>query len=251
MKLGTTLGLTTLTIALAATGLLGCSSDDTSSSTGTDGGAGSDTGTHADSGGTTDSGNTADTGGGTDSGKDSGTDTGTTTDGGSEAGLAVSCANYCNIIATNCTAANQEYVNNATCLAMCANMTPGTAGDTSGDTLACRQYHAGAAAGNAALHCRHAGFSGADTCGTSHCAAFCKQDIALCGGQTTPPYASQADCETKCAAYPYVAATGGDTALTSGNTMQCRLYHLEAAYGGGAATTTHCPHTGQTSATCQ
>lgn len=243
MKLGTTLGLTTLTMALAATGLLGCSSDDTSSSTGTDGGAGADTGTHADSGGTTDSGSNADTGGGT--------DTGTTTDGGSEGGLAVSCANYCSIIATNCTGANQEYLNDATCLAMCANMAPGTAGATSGDTLACRQYHAGAAAGNAALHCRHAGFSGADTCGASHCTAFCKQDIALCGTQGTPPYASQADCETKCAGYAYVAATGGDTALTSGNTMQCRLYHLEAAYAGGAATTTHCPHTGQTSATCQ
>ena len=238
MKLKSTLGLTTLTIALAAGGSFGCSSDDSSSSAGTDGGTHADTGSQADSGGGTDSGGNADTGGGTDTGA-------------GEGGLAVSCANYCNIIGTNCTGTNKEYIDNATCLAMCANMEPGTAGATSGDTLACRQYHAGAAAGNAALHCRHAGYTGADVCGTSHCTAFCKQDIAECGTQTTPPYASQSACETACANYTYDSAAGGDTALTSGNTMQCRIYHLEAAFAGGAATTTHCPHTGATSATCQ
>jgi hypothetical protein len=38
---------------------------------------------------------------------------------------------------------------------------------------------------------------------------------------------------------------------TSGDTMQCRFYHLSAASAGGAAAVTHCPHIAVVSSACK
>jgi len=38
---------------------------------------------------------------------------------------------------------------------------------------------------------------------------------------------------------------------TSGNTLDCRLYHLESAYVSDTAAITHCPHTGAVSTVCK
>ncbi len=78
------------------------------------------------------------------------------------------CANYCSIIEASCTgvspqaAADKQYASNAECLTACAAFTPGTPGATTGNTLACRIYHATVAGsapqpGNADTHCAHAG----------------------------------------------------------------------------------------------
>jgi len=198
-----------------------CSSDSGSTSTATDGGS------HDSS--------AADAGG------DSSTADSSTTDGGDAGDLPVSCENYCTLAMLNCTGQNKVYVEKQTCLDMCSHMTTGTAPDMMNDTVACRQYHAGAAGTNPTLHCVHAGSTGADTCGASHCKAWCALNIAQCG---TTPYATQQACETACGGLTYTQSAG-DVATISGNTMNCRIYHLEAAYqNGGASKTTHCPHTG-------
>jgi hypothetical protein len=166
------------------------------------------------------------------------------TDAAADAALAISCDNYCTLAMLNCTATNAIYVDKGTCLSMCANMTLGTAPDTSNDTVACRQSYAQAAAMNPSTNCPIAGLTGGDTCGTSHCKAWCAQDVAVCG---TTAFATKAACETACASFTY-STTSGDIAATTGNTMNCRIYHVEkAAQNAGALKATHCPHTGSPS----
>lgn len=158
--------------------------------------------------------------------------------------VAQTCANYCATIATNCTGANTMYTSEAACLASCATWQPGTANEMSGNTLACRIYHSGAASGNPGLHCRHAGPGGDGACG-SNCEGFCTLVQGVCGTQATPPYADMNACMTACAGYattpPY------DATQTGGNSLACRLYHATAA---STLPGTHCPHTASTSATC-
>lgn len=166
--------------------------------------------------------------------------------GGIDAPAAPSCTDYCTTIAANCTAANLMYANTAECMATCGRFTPGTVGQTSGNTLGCRLYHAGNAAGgqtNADTHCRHAGPGGNALCG-SNCEGFCTIVQGSCSTQNPPPYADMGACMTACAGYsmttPYVASA-------TGNNFACRLYHATAAAN---APGTHCAHTAMTSATC-
>lgn len=87
-------------------------------------------------------------------------------------GEALSCAAYCATIGANCAGADAQYGNNDTCLATCAAFPPGTLADVSGNTLGCRNYHAGAAAQDASTHCVHAGPGGDGICG-GNCESFC------------------------------------------------------------------------------
>jgi hypothetical protein len=154
------------------------------------------------------------------------------------------CADYCAAIATNGTGAVEQYTDEATCLAACAAYDVGTIDDMSGNTLGCRQYHAGAAATNATLHCPHAGPGGNDACG-SNCEGFCTLQAATCTG-ANEQYADIAECMTECAGFdqtePY------DTSDTAGDTFACRLYHLTAAIANPGL---HCPHIVEASAQCQ
>jgi hypothetical protein len=159
----------------------------------------------------------------------------------------VSCATYCNIINANCTGSNQEYVDNTSCMAICATFSPGMVGDTSGDTLGCRQYHAGLAASDPVTHCPHASLLGGGVCAVDNCTSFCEVDLGICTG-TNAAYSSLSACKTACAAYPYM--NEAISADTNKNTLNCRVYHLELASEGGASLTTHCPHTMQVSTAC-
>lgn len=75
-----------------------------------------------------------------------------------------SCADYCTLIQTNCTLANQQYASDAECMTACDAFAPGIPGEQVNDTLACRVYHAGAAGSNPDLHCAHAGPDGGGVC---------------------------------------------------------------------------------------
>ncbi len=161
---------------------------------------------------------------------------------------AVSCEEYCTNMTNCCTGANTQYASKDVCLSMCAKMPPGASSDKSANTAGCRQYHASAAVSTPDTHCKHAGPSGGKTCGADPCEAFCQLNVAMCGFGGTAPFASEAACKTACAAWPY--SPDSDTTDTNKNTLNCRMYHLEAAYGGGSAYTTHCPHTAANSTAC-
>jgi hypothetical protein len=173
------------------------------------------------------------------------------------------CATYCNVVNQNCTGASSQYAfwpND--CMDLCAFWETGNPGDTTGDTRECRIYHAGAAQGsasNAAFHCPHAGPLGggvgycvapdASDSAKAVCDSFCELDSYLCRGIA---YEGPGECEEACLGYPY---TGGGVTTDTGNSLDCRVYHLEyAAYyysvGDTDAGATHCSHTAVESATC-
>lgn len=185
-----------------------------------------------------------DSGGGDDDGSTSGSPTGdptgddtTTTPTGGEA---LSCADYCSTVTTNCKLADAQYFDKAdgvdngmtSCMAVCAGFPEGTAADTAMNTLGCRTYHAGAAAMDSATHCPHAGPGGAGVCG-ANCEGFCSGALELCGSS----FADMGACMTECAAFADTVRY--DTSQTAGNTLACRIYHLTAA---GVDAAAHCPH---------
>jgi len=186
---------------------------------------------------------------------DTGTkDTGTTDTGTSDSGpgidaSALDCNYYCDSIIAVCNGTtNKQYLDKATCVAMCANIpNDAGAGAQSGDSLACRMYHLSVAAqaGQADTHCPHAGPYGFGVCG-SICNDFCEQDFAQAGPCKGTNYPSADVCHTYCN-----GAAGGDAAAGApGNaattpSMACREYHLENAYQAGGTGSGHCSHAGE------
>ncbi len=170
---------------------------------------------------------------------DAGPDKTTPADAGDgKAPIALDCASYCAAIDTACTGANLQYLDIDTCKAMCAKLTVGTEGATSGNTLTCRVYHLGLASQspqNANLHCGHAGAFGFGGCGTE-LDDFCFMFEAQCGKTF-----GAADCPAAAGQIPNL--DGGPLGTTLGYSLDCREYHLENAYkagdtdGGG-----HCSH---------
>ena len=166
---------------------------------------------------------------------------GQTPDGGGSGSATLSCADYCSTITSACTGANQQYATATDCMNTCMHFPMGMLGDTTGNTLGCHSYHAGAAMTDAATHCIHAGPSGGGACGAS-CEDFCSLVTAICPTE----YPNANTCMTQCGQYattpPY---TSGET---MGNTFACRMYHATAA---STNPTLHCPHTAKNSNVCK
>lgn len=89
---------------------------------------------------------------------------GPTGDGVCVAADAPQCQNYCATYLKNCVDKLNLYKDEADCLGQCAAWYPGKDGDTTGDTVGCREYHAGVALGDPVTHCPHAGPGGAMIC---------------------------------------------------------------------------------------
>jgi hypothetical protein len=160
--------------------------------------------------------------------------------GNGDAAAAPSCTDYCTTIAANCTGTNLMYANTTDCMNTCMKLPAGTVGMTSTNTMGCRLYHAGAAAGsqtNADMHCRHAGPGGDALCG-ANCEGFCTLVLAACTGPNVQYGGSMSTCMSQCAQYAttpiYVANP------PNANTLTCRLYHATAASTNPGL---HCPHT--------
>jgi hypothetical protein len=162
-------------------------------------------------------------------------------------GEALSCTNYCTTITANCkmdTADAQYFIgadNGMTaCMDLCEGFPVGVKGETSGNTLGCRTYHAEAAEGDPATHCPHAGPGGAAMCGMN-CEGFCSAAVEVCGAT----YADETACMTECSGF--MDTVRYDVSQAAGNTLACRLYHLTAA---GVDPATHCPHITAASGPC-
>jgi len=168
------------------------------------------------------------------------------------------CPNYCVDIMKTCAGDNQQYVDEPTCERMCAAMDAGTQGVPGTDTVACRQLNLSNAKdvpdGSAAQYTACVSGGPAASCcsdpdpSVCACEAFCNLDLALCTGSNAQ-YASFTECTAACATWgkdftgPLLGATG--------NTLQCRTYHLERAQTGQIADlVTHCKHTAKVSGVC-
>lgn len=164
------------------------------------------------------------------------------------------CDKYCATIEKSCTGDLQEYASTGVCLAMCGQFELGLPNDTTEDTLNCRQNRALLAATDPKNNCRAAGPSGGGVCGKDPCNAFCTLDTALCKSEQPPPYVTDAGCRLSCQKFTYLKPTDkSDLTFTGGDTLNCRFYHLQAAYNPDSPTAklTHCPHTAVDSATCK
>jgi hypothetical protein len=163
------------------------------------------------------------------------------------------CSAYCTHVVAACVPAYAPvtYANQSECLADCTTQygwQAGTMSDTSGDSIACRDTYASLASSNpsqASFYCTYAGPSGGNACG-QWCDNYC--DLALRNCTSPPLFPSLANCLSACSA---LDDTGMPNAAT-GNTVQCRIYHLGLAGAPGMAAT-HCPHGSITSTagTCQ
>jgi len=182
-----------------------------------------------------------------------------------EAGVPVgpTCAYYCSLMDVNCnwTTSNGEYETMQTCIDMCTNshFDPGNGiAASNDDTLGCRIFYAQQARSDPAKNCRFAGLLGGGQCGTSACDDFCAVNFAYCNSKTvnTPAYGSVAECSADCtspdAGYPYVKEDAGELFnIETGNTLNCRVWHLNAAYQDTPSGNFHCPHTELMSTKCK
>jgi len=195
-----------------------------------------------------------------------------------EAFAADPCGTYCRLVNQNCTIQYQEYLptevmaNVDVCLKLCSYMSRGTYSPypdgtpEKKDTIACRLWHANAAGdlirngmGAPATHCKHAGPLGSEECceQCDPCQKFCDLDWHYCSEEATiatalRPYGGDV---TKCimacssdAGFPYVPPYDlndpGGKPFEQGNTLNCRLWHLEKAITSHMPEI-HCPHTDQ------
>ncbi len=69
------------------------------------------------------------------------------------------------------------------------------------------------------------------------CQTYCELSLSVCTTSSTRVFDDEAECFTACADY----VSNGIDDETSGDTVQCRIYHLTAARDGDPIT--HCPHT--------
>jgi len=165
--------------------------------------------------------------------------------------LALDCSTYCSQVQKNCTGPNLQYASTAECMGACASFTVGTSTvtDTSGNTLGCRIFHAGApSVMTAATSCPHAGPAGdlinapapAFCSGGDVCASFCTLEILACGSIDAPlpgnptgvdgnplfQYRNMERCMSVCGGFdkthPYSTTAVGDS-------LACRLYHAVKA----------------------
>jgi hypothetical protein len=185
---------------------------------------------------------------------------------------AVSCDNYCNLMAQVCKPSaagdNTEYQpgDAGICARICAQFeasgaatVPQDPEPAPSDTLDCRVWHANAARlVDPHVHCPHAGpLGGQSTCNNNGdpCEPFCKLDIAFCTGDAAV-YTGYDDCIGAChpdggyPGFPYHVDVNDPevTDLASqfqggSNTLNCRLYHLQNYLRTGDPI--HCTHTSQ------
>jgi len=163
------------------------------------------------------------------------------------------CTAYCDSVLDACKDSHAQYSSREECLAFCTQFPPGKAGESAGNSLACRQFYAGSPARtDSSGYCGAAGpFGGGGVCG-DRCPIFCELTMGACPSEAgVAPYASYPDCQTACLGFAYKdggADGGGEppTGPTSGNTLNCRLYHLREAILAG----TGCENLAATSAAC-
>ncbi len=281
MNYRTRLALSLAATTLALAGFVACGGDNGGGGTASDAGADAttDTGTgNVDTGapdtstggndtGSPDTGAPTEAGGSdTGAGDDGGPGDGGATDGATDSGLAwdgstaLNCTDYCGLVMSTCTGQYAQYQSVGECMNACALLPMGAAGDMAGDTIGCRIYHAELAAdAGVNPHCWHAGPYGFGACGTN-CDSFCTMATAWCspmggfdGGAA--PYNSKGMCSAACMMYT-VADGGADPGAynaagpQTGNTLDCREWHLGAALADHAAQQVHCNHVGQMSPTC-
>ena len=264
MKLNFWLYLCLAMLLAAPMTVIGCGSADDDDSAGDDDDtAGDDDDTTGDDDDTTGDDDDSAAGDDDDSSTGDDDDSAAGDDDDSAAAATPNCNDYCTARVANCSEDATACL--AACTAAEAGMPAGDLTDTTGNTLGCRMYHTGVAPSAGAEHCAHGNLFGGSSidagngvpgfpCVNSNAEAYCSMAMAYCQGnidndgdsatQDGPLYAGADQtaqymaCMT--AANGFAAGNIGDT---TGDTLECRLYHVEAAGSNPmSAAGIHCPH---------
>ncbi|HEY1956937.1 MAG TPA: hypothetical protein VGH28_15055 [Polyangiaceae bacterium] len=147
------------------------------------------------------------------------------------------CDAYCNTITTLCTGGNTQFIDKATCLAVCATIPNDAGADaSSGNSLACRGHFLALAATDAGGNCAHAGAYGFGACG-SICEDFCAIYGHPC--DVDAGWGGESACVTECGTIPGATDPTGpwtDAGPDDDNPdMPCREFWLESAFGDAGA----------------
>jgi len=160
---------------------------------------------------------------------------------------------YCDTLQRSCgngTTANAQFAMNAQCNVTARSypfpVTDDARQSNGANSLGCRNYHAWASAASPAVHCEHAGPSGAGVCGFRRDAwasilagAPCMDDSVVKFNVAVP--AATVDLLVPTGAV--VGSTYSTTFDTDKNTQTCRIYHLGVASTLPATgATSHCSH---------
>ena len=145
------------------------------------------------------------------------------------------CVEYCDEITTFCTGPNQQYIDRAQCLAVCAALPEGLEGSSSNDAT-CRHENSlnvrYAAGSELPAFCLAAGPTGGGVCGTE-CEAYCALMDAICTEEAAyeSRYQNVEDCLEECPTLPVSPETyaASDPAIADGGHLQCRIYHVTSA----------------------
>lgn len=163
------------------------------------------------------------------------------------------CGTYCDLVMESCKDDHAQYASKDECLEICKRLPPGDAGDMESNSVACRQYYAGSPARTSAPnYCAAAGPFGGGVCG-DRCPIFCDLSLTACAPDAgNAPFAGYPECQTACSDFAYREAGvdgGGEPpdGPESGDTLNCRLYHLRAAIHDGSG----CTNLGADSGACR
>lgn len=158
------------------------------------------------------------------------------------------CERYCAVMAANCSGVNLKYITPSVCVSMCSQLDPGIEGDVGGPSIACRAtYAAKAATEDPVVNCERAGPLTAGPCNDDPCRAFCTLDVSYCPMAYKDADACVATCDTLKSTYDPSLQIAGDQQR---NTLNCRLYHLQAAFVNSNAQMVHCMHTSAKNLVC-
>jgi len=164
------------------------------------------------------------------------------------------CSNYCDAVMANCQDTYSQYASRDACDGICGALeAQSLIGDPQhadiGNSLSCRLQKASAAGtlGEKYLYCPAAGPGGNGTCGTN-CEGYCYLMKQMCPIEFAkdPLQNSLDSCLSVCGGLGTVDG-GFNASQQSGNTINCRLYHVSAAAAAAVSglqnlSATHCTH---------
>lgn len=157
--------------------------------------------------------------------------------GGAGGAGATLCSRYCDAALTNCQD-HPVYFSRAVCETSCGFLDPGDESDETGNTVACRLRSAELALtiGELDVQCPAAGPGGDGRCGTN-CEGYCTLMRGACPELFETTFTDESGCLEACALVP----DEGGFVLNNqtGDSLNCRLYHVTAA---ALDPMFHCPH---------
>ncbi|MCX4242801.1 hypothetical protein [Paraliomyxa miuraensis] len=167
------------------------------------------------------------------SGTTEGTTAGTAADG--STGEVDVCPEYCGLIQDVCSAEQTQYTSEAVCLAVCADLPPGSPEDQLGNSVGCRRFQSVQASEAPDTFCGAGGPTGDGVCG-AECEVFCGLAMSVCVGDDAQ-WPDVPSCLADCMQFPDDVEY--NASVVSGDSFACRMYHLTVA---SLDPGVHCPH---------